>query len=770
MSLVIPGDANANANCNSSSEKISSIVPGVQASKIDVSLELEQNIDGLPAGSADLDFTVVHSIPGRLRIKLDVLKREPAKVSSCLMSMCNKPGIIGVKTNYWAGSAVIQYDCKLLDEASVIDAINHLLWADKIIAGLPEKPSAVVKFVQNVLEFVDRAFPAAVQLAVGAAAFFATALGLPSIVSQTLLIASVCPIASRAVRTLTEEKKFGVDALDGIAATVMIINGRVIEAAFMAALISLGEFIREQTARRCEKIVSDLLGLSGRSAWLVKGKRRLRVPVDEVKLADIVVVYPGDMVPVDGLVLSGEASVDQSKMTGESVPVEVEKGSHVMAATVVVEGKIHVLCEAVGSATKAGMVINSMNSAPLHETKIQNYAAHVADKAVVPIFLSAGVCFAMTRNVVRMMSMLIFDFSTGIRIAAPTAVLSSMYRAGRRGILIKSGGALERLAGVNAIVFDKTGTLTSGEPKVSRVVSIDGRMEHEILALAAAVELRLHHPASRAIVKYAHNHNVEIPERGQSTHMRGMGVKASVNDLEVIVGSKRLMDVEGIDTSAAKTTEAHVVRAGESMAYIAVNRKLSGMIVYSDVVRDEAVLAIKQLKRLGVRKMVMATGDSESAAQTVACACGIKDVMARAFPEHKAELVSKLKAQGFTVAVVGDGINDSPALAHADVAVSLHGGTEAARQSADVVLTDDDLRRLPEAIKIARSAMDLVRQNLTLAVVPNSAGLGLAAFGMVGPAGATLLNNGSAIAAALNSLRPLFVNTWSTAEPVDTTP
>jgi cation transport ATPase len=179
---------------------------------------------------------------------------------------------------------------------------------------------------------------------VGAGAFFATAFRLPAIISQTLLIASVVPIATRALRTLTEEKKLGVDALDGIAATVMIVNGKVIEAAFMAALISLGEFIREQTARRCEKIVSDLLGLSGRSAWLVKGKRRLRVPVDEVKLGDIVVIYPGDMVPVDGLVISGDACVDQSKMTGEAIPVEVEKNSHVMAATVVVEGRIHVLC------------------------------------------------------------------------------------------------------------------------------------------------------------------------------------------------------------------------------------------------------------------------------------------------------------------------------------------------------------------------------------------------------------------------------------------
>lgn len=728
---------------------------------------LEANIELTQLNSANLVYTVVHSMPGRVRIKLEALKREPAKVSSTLMALTAKPGIESVKTNYWAGSAVIEYNLDLLDECATLQLIDKLDWAKELVTGLPERPPFVVRLIHRVLTVLDRTLPVMIQLVLGGAAFAATALRLPTLITHGLLIASVAPIASRALHTLVDEKKLGVDALDGMAATVMILNGKIIEAAFMTALISLGEFIREQTARRCEKIVADLLGLSGRFAWLVKGKKRVCIPANEVKVGDIVVVYPGDLIPVDGTVISGAACIDQSKMTGESIPVEVEKGAQVMAATVVVEGKIHMLCEATGSDTRAGMVLHTMATAPLHETRIQNYASVLADKLVVPIFLGAGLCFALTRNVVRMMSMLIFDFSTGIRIAAPTAVLASMHRAGRRGILIKSGGALERLASVDAIVFDKTGTLTSGEPKVTKVISLDGRSEKEIVTLAAAVEQRLHHPASRAIIKYAVHHNIEIPHREHSTHLRGMGVKARIQGLDVIVGSKRLMESENIDTSAAKATEATVTKAGQSIAYVAVGNRLIAVITYCDLPRLEVNAAIKQLKRLGIRKLVMATGDSEAAANSVASACGITEIIARAFPEHKAELVTKLKEQGFTVAVIGDGINDSPALAHADVAISLHGGTEAARQSADIVLTDDDLCRLPEAIKIARSAMDLVRQNLSLAVIPNSSGLALAAFGFVGPAGATFLNNGSAIAAALNSLRPLFMNSWSTAEPVE---
>jgi Cu2+-exporting ATPase len=365
-----------------------------------------------------------------------------------------------------------------------------------------------------------------------------------------------------------------------------------------------------------------------------------------------------------------------------------------------------------------------------------------------------------------MMSMLIFDFSTGIRIAAPTAVLSSMHRAGRRGILIKNGAALERLSLVDAIIFDKTGTLTSGEPRISRVATFDGRSENEVMSYASAVEQRQHHPASRAIIKWASQQNLTVFERSDSQNLRGMGVKAIVEEHVVLVGSKRLMEVEKIDMSAVGKLELELAEQGESLAYVAIDQKLSALVAYKDQIRQEAALAITQLKRLGIKKLVMATGDGEQVASMIAHTAGITDVLSRAFPEQKAELVKQLKAAGYTVAVIGDGINDSPALAHADVALSLHGGTEAAQHGSDIILTDGDLRRLPEAIKISRSAMGLVRQNLSLAMVPNSAGLFLAAVGLVGPAGSTLLNNGSAIVAALNSLRPLYSETWSQAEPV----
>jgi Cu2+-exporting ATPase len=716
-----------------------------------------------------LNYLVIHSIPGRLRLKVGNLYNDFAAASDGLAQLATVDGVTSVRCNSWNANAIIEFDHDKLDEAALRKHLSGLTYGDKILAKSAIRVLREPELKRNlrqVLLFIDRFLPVTCQLALSSISFAASVLPIPLPFTRALLLLSTLPIACRAARTLLEERKLGIDALDGIAASLMIANGKLIEAGFMTTLIAVGEFIREKTSRRCEKMVTDLLGLSGRSAWLIKGKKRICIAADEVKVGEVVVVYPGDMVPVDGIVINGDASVDQAKLTGESMPVEVSIGRQVYASTVVVEGKIYVQCQAVGSNTRAGLVLQCVNNAPLHETKIQNYASSLADKLIIPIFLSAGACFLITRDVGRLMSMLILDFCTGIRIAAPTAVLASMHRAGRKGILIKSGGALEKMSTVTAIVFDKTGTLTSGEPVVEEVTRFNGRNENEVLALAAAVEMRLHHPAARAIVKAAQVRGLTIAERAESEFKRGMGCKATVGEHIVIVGSKNMMISENIVVDEARESEARATKLGESISYVAVDGKVAGLIRYSDKLRPEVAGALKELKRLGIKKLVMATGDTEEAAQRIALSCGITDVIARTFPEDKAELVKKLKVQGHIVAVIGDGINDSPALAYADVAISLHGATDAAQAGADIILTDDNLGRLPEAVRISRSAMALVKQNLAMAIFPNGAGFGMAAVGLLGPAGATIVNNGCAIAAGLNSLRPLYSNEWSNAEPV----
>lgn len=719
-------------------------------------------------------WEIVHELPGRLRLKSTNMLTDRELVASLLNHLSSIAGVTGARYNHWNYSLVIEHeglDCDFLLTTLSHKSLYTKVEGQLITLPLAEKPERRLnRWLKAFLDTVDRLIPSSLQAMLGAGALVAGWLKAPSLVVGSLLGGSLLSIGSRAVRTVCEEERLGVDALDLAAASLMVARGRYIEAGFMAALIGLGEYIRDLTAGKCKQMVTDLLGMAGRSAWLVKGRKRLCVPADQLVTGNVVVVYPGEMIPADGMIIDGKALIDQSMLTGESLPVEVAQGSEVFSSTMLMEGKIYLRVTATGGDTQAGKVLSSVMNAPLHETKIQNYATLMADKMVVPILLGSAACLAITRDPVRAMTMLVFDFSTAIRISAPTAVLASMYRVGRHGILIKNGAALERLSTINAVIFDKTGTLTAGEPSVTTVTSFNGHSERELIELAASVEQRSKHPAARAITKYCLAQNIVIPDREDSEILNGLGAKATVKGKSVLVGSRLFLDSQGIDCLAgdnpAWTAKVLSTAGTSSQALVAINGKLAGLIEYRDSIRPEARAALTKLRRLGVKRVAMATGDNAQAAERTASKLGISETLSGVFPTEKADFVKALKKEGLHVAVIGDGINDSPALSHADVAVSLHGATEIARHCADVVLTDDNLIRLPEAIRAARSTIGLVKQNLFFSVIPNIGGLGLAAFGLIGPAMATVLNNGSAILAALNSLRPLYSNQWSKVEIV----
>lgn len=721
--------------------------------------------DALPSTTGDcqsrqFEMTVVHAMEGRVRLRVPRMQSDLDFEQRLLGAVGALPGVQAARTNRLAASLVIRYDTAAIDLEALLRRLQSLdLASAPRVPGKHSKANSFILAIERFLLSLQHQIPPVVQLAVSGAAFAASLLGLP--VATLLCCAAGVPILLRATQTAVKEKRISVDGLDGMAALMMMASRQMRAAAFMMTLIGLGEYIRELTANRCQKIVDDLLGLAGASAWLVKGDKRICIPADQVKTGETVVVYPGEMIPVDGTVEQGEGLVNQASLTGESAPVEVRTSSQVYAATVLMHGQIYITCTATLSGSRAQAVVDLVNAAPISETKIQNYAAAIADKAVMPIIGSAFGSLALTGDATRMMSMLIYDFSTGIRISAPTAVLASMAHAGKLGILVKSGGALEKLAKVDAIVFDKTGTLTSGNPLVTDVHVTNGMSADQLVALTAAVENRLSHPAAQAIVTYANKRKLTVPHRMQASHSVGMGVSAVVEGKRVLVGSRRLMESKKIDLKAAESFEATAFSKGESLAYVAVDGVLSGLIAYADSIRPEAAETIKKLHRRGVKKIVMATGDVECSARRIADAIGVDEVLSSAFPENKANLVRELSAGGYTVAVVGDGINDSPALAHADVAVSLKGGTHAAREHADLVLTDDNLLRFAQAIDIARGSMGLIKETMALVAVANGAGLALTACGLVGPAGATLLNNGSAIVAAVNSLRPLMAPSWS---------
>lgn len=714
---------------------------------------------------------IVHNVPGRLRLRLKNDSLDRQSLEEYLVDLEEEiqgwPGVQQVKSNRWCLSLVVTYDDDTLHSKDIVARLGLQQITKSLAIKRRESVGQNLKdYFRSWLDKLEALMPPFVQALLGAAAFGASLLGLPSIATTTITLAACAPVAGRASRALMDDGHVGVDALDTIASTLMIARMDLIPAGFLAALIGAGEYIRDLTARRCRKMIDDLLGMAGCFAWLVKGKKRICVPAGNLTIGDTVVVYPGELIPVDGKIIKGEASINESSLTGEATPREAQEGEIVYGGTILLEGKIYLNCQSTFKDSRVGSLMSLVQSVPICETRMQNHASRIADKMVVPILSLAFVSGILSRSLSRLVSILIFDFSTGIRVSAPTAVLASMHNAGQRGILIRSGAALERLASIDAIVFDKTGTLTLGKPKVDKIIALNGFSSEEILSFAAAAENRSRHPAALAILSHARKKKISIPEREASGHLNGLGISALVKNKNVIVGSERLMQLENIDLKSADLHKAEIVSKGKSLAYVCINNELAGIITYQDQLRPEVKKVLKALRQRGVKRIFMATGDHDASAQAIALQAGITDVLSGIFPEEKADLVRSLKSEGHTVAVVGDGVNDSPALALADIGISLHSATDAAREYADIVLTDDNLARIPEAIDISRNALLIIKQNAALFVaLPNGAGLVLAAMGVMGPAYATLLSNGSAIAAGLNSLRPLANSNWSVEAP-----
>jgi len=481
------------------------------------------------------------------------------------------------------------------------------------------------------------------------------------------------------------------------------------------------------------------------------------VRADQLQSGQRALLLAGDVVPADGTVESGVASVDQRSITGESVPATRREGQQLYAGSSVVEGRMTMHVTEAGNATAAARIVQMLEAAPVGETRIQNYAEKFADRLVAPILGVNTALLALTGNVDRFMALAIVDYGTGIRVAAPTSVLSSMLRAAREGILIKSGVHVERLATLHGMAFDKTGTLTRGRLAILDMHPLGLLNGDHLLQLAAAAENQLRHPVARALVRHAESRGLVLAPSGEVDFTIGMGVRAQVGRHHVRVGSERYLRLAGIPTSGAGSYLSEVERHGHSVLLVAVDESLAGAIAYADELRPEAPGLMAALRHRSIREIVMLTGDRGSIARRIAEKLGIRRFFAEVLPAHKAEIMDSLRQGGGPFAMVGDGVNDSPALARADVGIALVEGADIARDAADVVLMEDGLLRIVDAIDISRGAMTLVRQNYTLIAVCNTLALGLALpTGWVSPAAITLLSNGSAIAASLNAMRPLL--------------
>jgi heavy metal translocating P-type ATPase len=704
-------------------------------------------------------FTICHAIPGRIRLRIPALRAPSPLAKSLLTWLQAEDWVRTARINHDCSSPIVEYhveDQETLDSMIELLAGLSLADAEALLQSLAAAAPAPTENTRGAYKPPRQDWPLALPTLSLALAFSSN----PALVAFNVPLMLYCglPIFRRAWRVWSTERRLNVDFLDTLAIGASLLQGNMIAGGAITWLIRLGDWIRDLTAAGSKRAAGELLEFQSKTAWVLRDGAVASIPASELAIDDAVVIYPGEMIPVDGEIIDGQALLDQKTITGESLPVARGFGESVFAASIVSQGQLTVRASRVGNQTTAGQIARLTDAAPLGETRIQNHAELLADQLVLPtVGLAAGTA-ALTADFERFLSLVIVDYGTGIRVAAPTTVLASMTRAARQGIIIKSGAHLEKLSGVDTIIFDKTGTLSHGTPNVVDVLAYNPHISADhLLALAVAAETNFTHPVAEALRARLAELDVQLPPVDDAKYQVGLGVEARVNGYYVHVGNERFLQRSGIRVDRAAADRSAIEERGCSCLWVSVDGAVAGLVAYEDRIRAESGAVIAALHGMGIRETIMLTGDNSRVAAAVARRLGLSREIAEMLPADKAEIIQGLQRSGRRVAMVGDGINDSPALGFADVGIAMRHGPDITHEAADIVLMEDSLWKLAKAVEISRDAVGLIKQNYAIVAVMNTLALGLALpGGLISPVFTALLSNGSAILASLNGIRPLL--------------
>lgn len=571
--------------------------------------------------------------------------------------------------------------------------------------------------------------------------------------------------------------RLNLDALDGAAMAVCIFTRDFRSLSAITFFFALGEFLADWTRKRSRDSLADSLALKIDRVWVraetAQGALDRQIPFREVQRGDLVVVHAGSVIPVDGSVFEGEGLVNQAAMTGEPLPVRRAAGASVYAGTVLEEGGLVVKASKVGDDTRISSILQTIEESETAKAAIQSRYEHIADAIVPYNFMLCGAVYALTRNAYRAGSVLLVDYSCAIRLTTPLTIFTGMRQAAEHGVLIKGGKFMEAAAEADVVVFDKTGTLTQARPGVVEVLPFDGRTEDEVLRLAACLEEHFAHPVGQAVVRAADERNLKHrEEHTRVEYVVAHGIASYWREERVLIGSEHfILEDEGFKLSKARREQVRKRTArGLSALYLAVGKKVAGVLFIEDSIREDARAVVEALRRDGVKRVVMLTGDGEETAAVIAARAGITEYRSRLLPQDKAKYIAHLKRQGHKIIMIGDGINDSPALSAADVGVAMAEGADVAREVADIVLTNGELGGILLARKISRQALRRVHRNFRASVLWNSAFLVGGLFGLLMPGVSALLHNATTAALAVRSLAPFPLGSDPAAPPPDTAP
>ena len=718
---------------------------------------------------------IVHRIRGRIRIKSKAFKYIGVSLKTEIEKQLVQVRYIeSVEISLITGTILIYFEDVSLSEQNLINLIQNTLNSHIFEICKNEKIEKSSKYVierklqeETPGEIIKKIITTAGLL--GYNLFFKSkqevvTTGIRRFLNYNTLstLALAMPVLKNGINSLVKNKRPNADTLSSSAIISSILLGKESAALTIMFLEEVSELLTVYTMEKTRGAIKDMLSVGESYVWKEISEDNVkRVPIEEIQKDDIIVVQTGEKISVDGKIIKGEALIDQSSITGEYMPLKKAEGETVYAGTIVKNGNISILAEKVGDDRTVSRIIKLVEDANFNKADIQNYADTFSAQLIPLNFILAGIVYASTRSITKAMSMLVIDYSCGIRLSTAVAFSAAINTAAKNGILVKGSNFIEELSKAETVIFDKTGTITEGKPKVQSIEVFDNNMsENEMIGLAGAAEEQSSHPLATAIMTEIKDRGIEIPKHSKIKTVVSRGVETKVGkgkEAKVIrVGSKKYMLENNVNLTAAIDAERGIISRGEIGLYIAQDDKIIGLIGVSDPPRENIKKAINRLRNYGVDDIVLLTGDLRQQAETIASRMSIDRYESELLPEDKAKNILKFQSKGSNVIMIGDGVNDAPALSYANVGVALGSTrTDVAMEAADITITQDNPLLVPGVIGLSKNTVKTIKENFAMVIGLNTFALVLGATGILAPIYASVLHNSTTILVVLNSLKLL---------------
>ena len=690
-----------------------------------------------------MKFIVKHEINGRLRIHVVQKRMTYTEADTLSWFLSNQKNVTDVKVYERTADAVI---CYVGTREEVLNLLKEFSYEntklpEHVAAGSGRELNAVYQeklVMKTVLHYGSKLF-------------------LPMPVRAVITSVKSVKYIWHGIRCLMHGK-IEVPVLDATAISVSVFRRDYATAGSVMFLLGIGEIIEEWTHKKSVGDLARSMSLNVNKVWLKRNEQEILVKSSDIEPGDHVVIRMGNVIPFDGEVVTGEGMVNQASLTGESLPVRRSVGQSVFAGTVLEEGEIEVLVKAVSGSTRFEKIVTMIEDSEKLKSSVEGKAEHLADKLVPYTLLGTGAVWLLTRNITKTLSVLMVDFSCALKLAMPITVLSAIREAGENNITVKGGKFLEAAADADTIVFDKTGTLTKATPTVKEIVAFSEYSENDLLCIAACLEEHFPHSMAKAVVDAAKERHLSHEEmHSKVEYVVAHGISSSIDDKKVLIGSSHfIFEDEGCTIPSEYQDRYDSLKPEYSHLYLAIEKQLVAVICIEDPLREEATEMVRDLKKAGIRKVVMMTGDSERTAAAIAKRVGVDEYYAEVLPEDKANFVEKEKSEGRKVIMIGDGINDSPALSASDAGIAISDGAEIAREIADITIAADDLREVVTLKLLANAMMKRIHMNYRNIVGINSGLILLGVTGIVQPTVSALLHNASTLMISLGSMKNLL--------------